>query len=576
MKTVSELNATGTGWVKALGQKGRQPTQFRLGGELGFRTQRCIHRLESELPYSSEYILSQITGARNQWSNFRKFHGDVAGRWILAMTFAYSGAGVPPAHLRVIVDEVLKLQNPYGTFGCVQQADEPLNMHKAYGNGWLLKGLTMFAQTFGDERARAAVIKLGDWYLDSFSVWTAEAKAESDTGGNYAVSRSCYFHALDGLVSLYRLTGDTKILNLAGAFIPHLTPQQEADHTHMYLTCRRGVLEYYIEKNDQVNIAKLADELRCFADTFVLETGGTPERMEQNEAKRKNPDRLFTDEACTNFDWLILCLRLHETTGVSRWRDLALLNLENQIFYNQQDNGGFGDSEFGPYYPRFQKEAPWCCSLFGPFGLLSAAAMLIRRAKDSVVIHAPLTGTFVFADGTSLNLERNDEQKVLSVNIKPGTEIRRLELDMPFWMKIEKTRFEINGPLHLEIPFEYRLWFTDPLRVPAQQKTFTEETQKILFYGPWVLAHRFHDPLATVFVKPDPDGLIQRLEADFIRGLGPYGESVRVRMPSDVKTDPNDVALDPRQHSGELYLYPLKDKEVVWRAWTRVNMKGMS
>ena len=573
MQSVNQMNAMGTGWIQNVIQDGRQPSAFRLGGELGFRTQRCIRRIASELPYSREYILSQISGAPDQWSNFRKFHGDIAGRWILAMTHAHAGAATPPEHLRAIVDDVLALQNADGTFGCVQHHDTLPNMHKAYGNGWLLKGLAVFAQTFGHACAAHAAATLGQWYARTFHIWTAGTRSERDAGGNYAVSRSCYFHALDGLVSLFRLTGDHAVLDLAGAFIPHLTPLQAADHAHMYLTCRRGALEYYIVKNDAAGIARLADELRCFADTFVLETGGVPERLEHDERKRQDPERIFTDEACADLDWLLLCLRLHDVTGVGRWRDLALLNLENQIFYNQQDNGGFGDSAFGPYYPRFQKEAPWCCSLFGPFGLLSAAALLVRREHNAVVLYAPLTGSFKFADGTALQVTRDDQRQVLCLDIRPGPGVAQCSLKLPFWLQANTTEFSVNGTLQVEVPFAYRLWCAHPRREPTPCATVAADSPHTLFYGPWLLAHRFHAPLPAVHAAVDRDGFIQEFAADTIRGLGQYGQSVRIRMPSDFTADAHDVALYPHQHTGELFLYPLKDKEVVWRAWTRVTMR---
>jgi len=570
MKSIKEMNTLDSGLLKPL--TGSLKT-MRLTGELGFRTARIIHRLENELPYSNEYILSQISGEKNQWSNFRKFHGDIAGRWILAMSYAYSGNDTPPEHVQSLVDDALALQNDDGTFGCVQQENEPLNMHKAYGNGWMLKGLTHFAAVFENAAVRAAAEKLGDWYVNSFESWAADASSESDSDGNYAVSRSCYFHALDGLVSLYQLTGEQKFLDLAGALIPHLTPMEEADHTHMYLTCRRGVLEYYLEIGETDKIQKLAEELQRFEKKFILETGGAPERMEQDDALRNDPERLFTDEGCTNFDWLLLCARLHNVTGETRWRDRALLNLENQIFFNQLDNGGFGDTEFGPYYPRLQKEAPWCCSLFGPFGLIHAASMLVQKEENTITLHAPISGVFTFDDQTELTVESNQEKQMLVITATPGTDVQRVQLNLPFWAKAEKTELDLTQETHFEIPIENRLWFSEPLQSPKQEKTKNSGDEKILFYGPWLLAHRFNDPIPTAMISADETGFFTGFKAEFIRGLGSYGESVRVHVPSSIQTNPHDVSLDPNQHDGDLWLYPLKDKEVVWRAWSRLKLR---
>lgn len=171
MKKVAELNQVFTSWFTAGKRDASSPLRYRLGGELGYRLDKIIRRLSSELPYSREYILGQITGEVGVWSNFPRFHGDVCGRWILAMSFACSGETTPPAFLREVVEEVLRIQNGDGSFGKIQFAEEPMNKHKAYGNGWMLRGLVEYAATFRDAAAQEAAVRLGDFYEKTFLLW---------------------------------------------------------------------------------------------------------------------------------------------------------------------------------------------------------------------------------------------------------------------------------------------------------------------------------------------------------------------------------------------------------------------
>ena len=82
--------------------KGR-PARMKIEGELGFRTFRNIKRLQEDLPYTEEYIVGQISGDEGLWSNFPRFHGDIAGRYILAMTYAESAHSEPPGYLQDLV-----------------------------------------------------------------------------------------------------------------------------------------------------------------------------------------------------------------------------------------------------------------------------------------------------------------------------------------------------------------------------------------------------------------------------------------------------------------------------------------
>lgn len=544
--------------------KGR-PQSFALNGELGYRLWRSARRIEQQFPYCEEYILSQVSAAPGQWSHFPRFHGDIAGRWLLAETYLYSGQDTPPEHLKSLVMRLIDLQNGDGSFGKISSADEPLNMHKIYGNGWMLKALAQYAITFRDEAAQQAAERLGHFYEQSFPLWSAARHGDVKTDF-YAVSVNGYYHALDGNMTLYDLTHDERWLNLAACFLPDLLALDEADHSHMYLTIRRGLLRYYQSKGMKAEIDALAEELhRCYA-ACILETGGVPERF------WLKPGDWSDDEGCSLFDWSILTTHLYELTEDTRWLQYAILNLENHIFYNQTYNGGFGSYELHTgCYKQQGKEAPWCCSLFGPYGLMESSSVWVRLNNDVLEVNHLISGEFTFANSERVSIVRDDEQGKLTINTQDAPSLRCVVLYVPFWLNItgqqsvaDDNRFiiEVTQPGIISINYGYRVWVSNKGKAPQWLKTVPVDEPFVLFYGPWLLCHRFHGERAVVAdMVLDEAGFVSNTHQQFILGPGFYGESHRITLPCNQHLRPADAARGIDEQSGELYLYPLNAKE---------------
>lgn len=587
MLTVQSVNQVSTDYigVEKLAYAAGRPVRMKLKGELGFRASRNIRRIREELPYAEEYILGQISGEKGLWSNFARFHGDVAGRYILAMTYAESNQENPPEYLNDLVTKTIALQNKDGSFGIIQYEENPLNMHKAYGNGWMLKAISQYAIVFQDREAEQAAIKLGDFYLRTFKEWETGPTNERRDDGNYAVSRSGYFHGFDGLLTLYRLTGEEKYFELSKKFVPLLTPLNEADHAHMYLTSRRGLLEYYLLLNDTSSIRSLSKELTTVYEKFIFETGGVPERFVQDDGLRNDPHRHSDDEACGLFDWEILTLRTFELTGNDVWLEHAILNLENAIYYNQTHNYGFGTCTMGSVYKEPRKEAPWCCTLFGPFGLLESASSLVKEKSGTLEINHLVSGEFEFEKGELAVLSLDNESGILRVAIKNRTGIESVSLYLPHWLKPEvaegsvengRLKLEIPSSGLLEIPFSYRVWMSGSRSSPERIVNFTDGQTGVLFYGPWLLAHRFVNAIQNVNLEVDNAGYITNFSKEYLRGINIYGESTRIAIPADIEMDINDVVRGTHEKSGEIYLYPIRDRESPGNSATELRFISVS
>jgi len=557
-----------------LGASASCPSTITLRGDWGFRIHRNVRRLEDELPYCDEYLLGQVWPDEGVWSHFPRFHGDIVGRWIQGITWAHSADPQPPAQLRSTVEKLVALQNADGSFGRVQTDEEPCNMHRSFGNTWCLRGLATYARAFSCPKARAAAERLGDFVLATFPLWS-QAGGDRDMH-SYAVTRSCYFVGLDALIEMYRLTDDARYLDMARKFATLLTSMEEADHCHMYLTSRRGLLALAQVTGDAELLKGLVKELDVFHGRFGSECGGVPERMCLSAEDLRNPEREFPEEGCGLFDWLLICWELFEATGETRWRDRAILNLENAIAFNQHTNGGFGDQRIGPHYGCESKEAPWCCSCFGPFGLLAAACSLLTRLDEqSVELRHLVDMDSEFADGSRVSVTWNMKESILSIRATGA--ITTVQLNLPDWVQAPQ-HVRLSDAGTAEVPVQLHTWSAPRLRGPVKNtEKPADGSEGVCFHGPWLMAHRFNDPhFPTVFPEWDDAMRIGNARVESLAGLGFAGTGIRMRIPADNLVDSGDVCRGYDQGSGELWLYRLRDREVVWRQWTRLYFGSQS
>lgn len=526
--------------------EGSELISFSCGGELGFRTKWIIDRLENQGPFSEEYIVGQISGDPGAWTNFPRVHGDIAGRWILAETVFHSHQEKAPKKLATIVERVLDLQDDDGSFGYIHKRDQNLNMHKMYGNAWLLRALVQYAFTFGDDSATQAAIRLGDFYISEFPLWRDFDLGEGETGF-YAITRSCYFHAIDGFVALSRLTGKREYLDLVGSCIPHLTPYETSGHSHMFLTIQRGLIEYYLEMNDLDAVEAIGGVLDEIYEKEIYENGSVPERFHLSD------DESPVDEACSVFDWFYCCIRMYEITGETRWLDRAILTLQNAIYFNQTYNGGFGSTPIGPHLIPNTKEAPWCCSLYGGWALSRIGGHLVSEQEGILTINYPQAGTWSFSNA-SFVVSVDEKQGNLTVRCVEGT-FKALRLYVPHWMSVHgKSDTFVELPVAdnaITVTFSYLPWLS---RVGASPKPISWKpgVEAELFYGPYLMAHRgkHAKPITGI------EGTVS-----WLKGFPYYPESFRYTVATEVSYSIHDVFLGVREEDNQLYLYPVKEKE---------------
>ncbi|UTA48344.1 hypothetical protein L1F30_02080 [Simiduia sp. 21SJ11W-1] len=527
----------------------------QLAGELGERLARAIHRISHEAPFSEEYLLKQIKTDPNTWTNFPCCHGDVAGRWLWAQALAHSDCTEAPKDVLDLAHKAIAHQQADGHFGNETITPGVETMLGAYGNGWMLKGLSVLASLFPGEKLQTAVRQHVQWYIDQYPYWEEVARniRERDTE-YYAVTPSGYFHGLAGLASAYQITQDERILTLAKQFLPNVASLAEADHSHSYLTVRRGCLEFAEYNQDTDLVANIEQELEQVWHEFVMESGGIPERFVKFDG-----DHVHDDEACSHADWMLLCFKLHKLTGKAQWLERGILCLENQFYYNQTINGGFGARLiYQNRYLQMGKEGYWCCSLYGPSVMLEAASYFVQRHQDTLEILHPIEGTFTFGNQT-VSLAWSQDYQQFSVDLSEAPEIKHVCLREPSWASWQ---VEQSTTTH-HFMAQWKFWNATPGRAPEPVKP---ESGKVYtqFLGPWMLAARAAQNVdiptlpAQQMAQGEP---VEGLEIRAMKGMPQSSKTLMAVAPSDVQINQYDVFSWPNQPGNQIMLYPLKDKE---------------
>lgn len=526
-----------------------------LKGEMGERLARSVKRISHDAPFSEDYLLNQIETDERIWTNFPCCHGDVAGRWLWAQALANSCCSESPEEVKSLALKTIERQKSDGHFGNETISEGVETMLGAYGNGWMIKGLSVLAGLFPDSKLEAAVKNHVQWYIDQYPYWEDVVKKISERGTEYyAVTPSGYFHGLAGLASAYRVTEDPRILALAKSFVPNVASLDEADHSHSYLTVRRGCLDFAEINNDQEMIRIVENELESVWKEFVMESGGIPERF-----IKFDDSHVHDDEACSHADWMLLCFKLHKLTGDNKWFDRGILCLENQFYYNQTINGGFGARLIHQNkYLQMGKEGYWCCSLFGPSVMIEGASYFVQCVEDTLQILHPIEGEFDF-DGQKVVLSWDQDYQNYVVDLSGAPKIKNVNMREAKWVQWQSKPLA-NG---FNFTASWLFWNALPQKAPEPVVVETGGTYT-QFLGPWMLAARAaqHVPIPTLPMQAlTTQQHIEGLQVKTMFGLPQASKTLMAVMPSDINISKYDVFSWPQQPSDQIMLYPLKDKE---------------
>lgn len=479
-----------------------EPSDLEIQGDLAERLRRAVNRLRHEPPYSPDYILHSVSYKSGTLSHFSDWSGDLSGRWVYALTCAQRLTHENYPELMAIAEELLTYQHPDGHFGKPQPLSTT-DRAQIYGNGWLLLGLTEHYLSTGDERFLNAARRLGDYYVATQEYWFDPIQ-RAKPPEFYAKDYANYLHALDGVVLLFRVTHDKGYLKLAKRMAESLLSFEESDHSHNFLSTRRGLLDLYVVTGDDRYLGQAEEDWARVVIRSMLPSGGVPERF-------KEPDR---DEGCSEADWLRFNLQLWWCTGKTKYLDLAERILLNHFAYNQCDNGGFGHNRILPRFALVGEEAVWCCSMHGTHALATVPLFILAHTDEELFVNlfVSCTTTVPMLVPVQVTLETGypaSPDVTLHLDTARPTWFD-LVIRIPAWAKLESLTVngDVETPDHgdgsLRLRREWksgdvvRFRFGYGLRLEtAQGQVSVEELQPgrffreaSLWYGPVLLGHQ--------------------------------------------------------------------------------------
>lgn len=344
--------------------------------------------------------------------------GDLAGRLLLSLA-RHARAGMPTLERAVALNgAMLAALQPQGYFG--PELGPVLHEQQVACHGWVVSGLLQHYYVTGDERSRAAALRVvDDLLVPAMSHIASYPRRQSGGGdpptggasgsatrvlGEWLVSTDtwCVLLGLNGLVPAAIETNREDLRDLISLVTDLLS---EVDLTtagaqlHAVLGASRNLADYAESHSDdraRTVAARLYGSYRAAGRTLNYATYnwfGHPESW---------------TEPCAIVDSLGAAHALHRLTGADGYRRDAVRIARNGLGFAERKDGSFGLDSIAtaitPVLRPLVHDAHWCCTMRGAVGLLEARECAAQFDGATGELHLtdfyPGTHLLAMADGT--------------------------------------------------------------------------------------------------------------------------------------------------------------------------------
>ena len=371
----------------------KDATTIRATGPVDARLRHGLARVLADPSFDRDFVLEDVARAPGYERQFEEWCGDISGRWVGLFSSLASYTGELHPDLATIVRRIAELQRPDGRFG-VDAPTDTLDYPMIWGHGRLLIGLLEHREATGDPVALEVARRLGDYYVRTRERWgSAEAREQREY--------MFYCQGLEGIVALFRATGEPRYLDVARTMAAGIRPEPWW-HSHGYMSALRGALDLFDVTGDAALLEFVRARCADIEAAHLFPDGTPPELFPWGPR----------DEGCSTADWLRLQLHVGSITGQATHFDDAECALLNGLFANQTCTGSFTHHQFvfdaNPHAPnpenpamglgtRFRLgysglgvDAWWCCCYHGPLGLYHAIRHTFGWDADNVYVNLPI------------------------------------------------------------------------------------------------------------------------------------------------------------------------------------------
>ena len=406
---------------------------------------------------------------RKPTPNLVPWAGEFAGKYLISAVQALRMSDDPELKrvVKAVVDGVIESQAEDGYLGPFPKEERLLKHWDLWGHYHVMLGLLMWHEQTGDERAKAAAERIGDL---ACKVYLTDKRRVLDAG-----SDEMNLSVIHGLGRLYRLTGKKEYIELmrkiesewpeAGDYcrqglagVPfYRTPRPRWESLHGV----QGLVELYRITGDRQYKDAFLNLWESIHEWDVRNTGG----FSSGEQADGNPYANTAIETCCTIAWMatsVDALRLRVRSQVVDDLELATFNgmigaqhpSGNWWTYNTPMNG---TREASDDTIVFQARAGTpelnCCSVNAPrgLGMLTEWAVMRSGWDDGLLINylGPMKVDLKLRDGTPIGLIQ-ETRYPLEGEVRTRIELAkpkefRLRLRIPGWADEDEVRVTVNG-----------------------------------------------------------------------------------------------------------------------------------
>lgn len=391
--------------------------------------------------------------------------GEFVGKYLLSAIDALALSEAPALRAQVagVVAEFIATQSPEGYLGPFPRRERLLGHWDLWGHYHAIQALLAWHETTGDAAALASARSAADLVCRTYLGTGRRAFDAGDQEMNLAL--------LHGLGELYRVTGEPRYLEMAreiekdweraGDYLRtglagiefYASPRPRWESLHDL----QGLLTLYRITGDERYRAAFEHHWRSLRRCDRRNTGA----FSSGEQATGNPYTPSAIETCCTVAWMALTLDQLRLTGEAQVADEFELSLLNAAAGAQHPSGRWwtystpmdGAREASAHSIVFQARAGTpelnCCSVNGPRALGFLSAWAVMRAPDGLVVNNYAPGLFTgrLPDGTRLAIAwESDYPREGRVRLRIDPEKPSefaLHLRIPAWSR--KTAVSVNA-----------------------------------------------------------------------------------------------------------------------------------
>ncbi|NQT52184.1 glycoside hydrolase family 127 protein [bacterium] len=439
---------------------------FRFEGVLGKRVRRNVDHWLLVAPKNNPGLLDMFARRDSgQKPDLVPWAGEFVGKYLISGVQALRMSDDP--RLRTVLADVVArltaLQADDGYLGPWPKHERLLGHWDLWGHYHVMLGLMLWHEHTGDAKALAACRRAADLACNTY----LGGKRRVYDAGSHEMNMS----AIHGLARLHRKTGEPRYLRMAEEILKdferagdyfrtglkgvefHRTPKPRWESLHAL----QGMVELYRITGDDRYRRSFLHHWASIRRWDLRNTGG----FSSGEKATGNPFRNDAIETCCVVAWMAVQIDALRLTGDPTIADDLEVATLNATAGAQHSSGAWCtyntpmDGKRDPSHVsiRFQARADTphlnCCSVNGPrgLGMLSEWAVMKRGADVVVNYYGPMAAQTTLANGAPVALRVEGSypignEAIVTVDVAKPTRFRML-LRIPAWSAA--TTVAVNG-----------------------------------------------------------------------------------------------------------------------------------